>query len=304
VSDLGWVERLLQSPPSCLSKLERLVGRLHVDFAGDEGYGRVFRPDPRTVGRAEVRRDITFLSAGFFHDIHHEDGRRPRDMWLLDLSLELATSHATLARMLERRFGPGRAVVQGDRPYAEHGKWFYLGATSDASARLLWERKQPEWALPPVAPTTRADFLATLVDRLVCERTEPPIAAALAPLAAAAGAEVRSPISSDGRGLGVGFRPGLPLDMVVAAFRWEAPVAWSGDVHMSVWSVGPLAAAQAPPLRPVLGSWRIWANLDGWPRDPGGADLPRVGGAGPASLYDVRTCQNKVVWISIQPAAA
>jgi hypothetical protein len=36
LSDLSWIERLLQAPPSCLSELEPLVGRLDVDFAGDE----------------------------------------------------------------------------------------------------------------------------------------------------------------------------------------------------------------------------------------------------------------------------
>jgi hypothetical protein len=115
VSDLGWIEWLLQAPPSCLSELEQLVGRLDVDFAGDEGYGRVFRPDPRTVGRARVREDITFLSAGFYFDMHHETGRRPRDMRLRDLKLDLDVGHATLARMLEQRFGPGRAVAAGGR---------------------------------------------------------------------------------------------------------------------------------------------------------------------------------------------
>ncbi|HSK02274.1 MAG TPA: hypothetical protein VK932_13575 [Kofleriaceae bacterium] len=299
MSDLGWVERLLDRPPSCLSELERHVGRLDVDFAGGEGFGHLVRPDRRTPpSRAGLRAGVTHLEASFYFDMYHERPERPREMQLRSLALDLDTGHATLARMLERRFGRGRTVARGDVVHAEHGAWFYLSANPDASARLQWEHVRPEWALPPVAPSSREEILATVVDRVVYETTEGPLAAAIEPLAAAAGAAVTRLISG---GLAIDFRPGLPLAMVVAAFRWEEPIAWSGDVHRSSWAVAPRSAVQSRPWLPILGCWQIEAQLDGWPRGPGRAQLPELDVFGPSPSYDLRTCENAVARILILP---
>src|SRR4051794_36559469 len=121
----------------------------------------------------------------------------------------------------------------------------------------------------------------------------PPIVAALEPLAAAVRAELHAAIRRSG--LQIIFRPGLPLAMVVSAFRWETPVATASDVHMSSWSVAPLAVARTPPWSAVLGCWTVKANLDGWPRGPDGAELPRFGDAGLRTAYDLRACQNPVI---------
>jgi hypothetical protein len=149
------------------------------------------------------------------------------------------------------------------------------------------------------------NFLATLVDRLIGETSEAAIVAALAPLAEPAGAEISSPmrVKAGGvhDGLSIRFRPGMPLATVVGAFGWEAPVAWSGDVHMSSWSIAPLAVARSASRRPRLGRWVIGARLDGWPRGLGDMKLAEVGRSGPSPLYDLTHCRNTVVSIVVVP---
>jgi hypothetical protein len=99
------------------------------------------------------------------------------------------------------------------------------------------------------------------------------------------------------------FRPGLPLADVIAALRWENPVAWSGDVHMSSWKVHPHRPGgdwRAPHLQ----CWFLEVRLEGWPRGPEGVELPELGRSGPSPTYDVRTCTTKVASIRILKVSA
>ena len=105
------------------------------------------------------------------------------------------------------------------------------------------------------------------------------IAAPLGQLVTAAGAT----IYGSGARLQVSARPGLPLTAVAAAFGWETPVAWSTDVHMSSWVVGPLDAARGGPGRTGVGGWVVDARLARGPRD-----APVLDTRGPSYLYDMR----------------
>jgi hypothetical protein len=307
VGDLDWVEAMVQHPPSCVSELEQIVGRLDVDLAGHEGRHGLMRPSPWNPGlRVDLRAGISQLLASFYVDEHGGEVRRPRDLKLRSFSLDLDESHAALARRLAQRFGPGRAFVDQGRIHTEYGAFFSLCAGQSGAAHLAWERVRSEAALPPEARTLHQDLLATFVDRLVCEAAVPPIAAALEPLAAAVGVEVHAPdlyASSAARGLGISFRCSLPVATLVTAFRWEEPVASLGD-HSTSSAVGPLAAALAPPWIPVLGRWLIDVRIFGWPRGPEGAALPLIDRGSLAAVYDLRTCQNHVETIAIVPAGA
>ncbi len=305
VADLGWIEAMIERPPGCLSELERCVGTLDVDFRGSEGRGAVLRPSPEQPW-LQLRAGISQLMAGFYFDEHLEDPRRPRDMKLRSFSLRLEVSHASVARRLEQRFGPGRAIEGHGGTRTEYGEWFYLKAGHDGSANLSWHHVRPGEVLPRDAPALLEDFLATLVDRLVCEVTEPPILAALGPVAAALGAELQSPlyrVPSGGRGIAIRFNAGLPVALVAAAFRWEVPVASLGD-HRTASAVGPLAAALDPPWAPVLGSWWIDARLQRsvWPHGPDGARLPLIErGGGLSPVHDMRTSQDTIAMLAALP---
>ena len=295
MSDLRWLEHILRYPPSCLSELEYSVGQLEVDFAGVEGQGLVTRPEPASQRRGGVRNDITYLSAKFRWDMHHQDPRRPRDMQLQSFVLDVDTGHVTVARLLDQQFGSGRSVGTGEAMHVEYGTWFYLQSRPDASARLAWEHARPEWALDPIAPEARESFLTALIDRLICDTTIASLVAALEPQLAGAGAELHQ----QGGSIEIAFRPGLPLGLVVESFHWEMPVASSGDVHMSSWQVAPFSVTHEPPWRPVVGRWRIEAYLDGWPRGDNGTPLPEVGRIGPSPLLDLRTANNTIVGITV-----
>jgi hypothetical protein len=54
------------------------------------------------------------------------------------------------------------------------------------------------------------------------------------------------------------------------------------------------------PWHPNIGAFCVDVRLDGWPRGPNRSDLPKIGTAGPSSVYDVRGCANTVIAISVR----
>ena len=179
--------------------------------------------------------------------------------------------------ILLQRFGTPRSVRQDEKDVEEFGGWYYLGPWP-RPATLDWQERQPDWALPTVAAGAAETFLAALVEGLGS--------------AADAGRSRRRwghasrrqvPDLRSGSRLQVSARPGLPITAVAAAFGWDTPVAWSTDVHMSSWVVGPLDAARGGPARTRLGGWVVEVRLA---RQP--ADAPVLDTRGPSYLYDMR----------------
>lgn len=289
------VAELVARPPSNLRELERLVGRLDVDMAGPEGHGGgVFRPDspferPQAPAgdpqRGRLRRGIVRVFAAFDFDMYHGHPRTADQLRPNQLSLTIELDRAEVLRIAERALGSARVIDRDGREVLELGAWCYLEPT-ERPATLAWHRDRPDWALPPVAAGSPAAFLAALV--AVLAEPSPPAArlAELAALGAAAGAAVEA----SERGLGVSARPGLPLPEVAAALGWDEPVAWSTNVHMSHWTVGPRDPATGGPARPRIGRWRIEAWLGGWPRE-----APRLVAGGASPVYDLRDHPGPVV---------
>ena len=307
-----WLETFLSAPPRSLSELERLVGPLDVDFAGEEGSGSVWRPahvlvdgSPQEIRRGALRPEVESLVATFRFDTYHEDPHRPRDMRLETVTLVLAMPAESLRRLVERRLGEGRLVERpagsSPRQYFEYGSWFYVSTRRSA---IEFAVAQHEWALPARSASALDSFLDTLVALLATEPSEGALSAALGSGAAAAGASIRRPIRFGDRGsdgFGISFQPRIPIASVVRAFKWHDAAASSRDVHMSSWSAGPLSALTVPPWRPVVGAFEVEVLLDGWPRGPGGADLPAIGAEGPSRMYDIAQATSTVGSIEVFP---
>jgi hypothetical protein len=296
-----WLESLLRRPPRRLSELERFVGPLKIDFS--RCAERQARPGERRY--PGLRPEISIVAVDFDVDRYLDTAQEPRDLPLRWFSLSLRLDHVTVERRLKELFGPGRPVDVFGETRVEYGEWFYL-TTLYGSAILAWEPAQLDpFAAPAIHPVV-TDFLATLVDRLVCEVSEVPIVAALAPHAAAVRAELKTPIvelPTGGHGIGIDFhwRFNLPAAAVVAAFRWDMPVATMGD-HRTGSALGPLTAALLPPWWPTLGVWGIDVrfNKATWPHGPNGAALPLIErGGGLPPIYDAREARNTVSSISI-----
>lgn len=296
-TDPRWLEKIVKHPPSSLSTLEYWVGALDVDFAGGEGMGSLFRP---AKGRGALRPEVRHLFAKFRYDHHHEDARRPRDMSLLAVDLTLDVAYVSVAQLLEAQLGAGRPFMTERGSLVEHGEWFYLRDAGDGSAHLSYEVMRPEWAIPPPPRGALENLLHALHDRLICDDDLRVMFTALQPLAAAAGAELHD--WNMPRQIDLSFRPGIPLASVLAALRWENPVASSGSVHMSSWSVYP-HRPELPWDAPHIKHWHVDVRLDGWPRGPDGAKLPEIGRAGPSPLYDVRDNVKPVIAISVRASS-
>lgn len=295
-SDAGWLAKIVRDPPRRMSQLEHWVGPLAVDFADGEGMGYLYRP--MEPARGALRTDVTELIASFLYDVHHDRSEVPRDMTLQSFTLALGIDNASVAQVLRTHHGDGRVIetAESSGPVAEYGAWFYLRARPDGSAVLTWEAEQPAWALPSIPLGARESLLSALLDRLARHTTREPIVAALEPLVAAA----RATLSTWNEGqIDLCFRPGLPLALVTQLLRWDLPVSSSSDVHMSSWRVYP----ERPPAawnQPHIGPWFVDVRLDGWPRGPGGAELPQRERTGGSPCYDARTCGNTVVGVSVR----
>jgi hypothetical protein len=131
------------------------------------------------------------MRADFYFDKHRDDPRQPRDMKLRRLLLFLRASHEAVAHVLEQRFGPGREIAIDGMACAEYGEHFYLrpSPAKDGTAFLTWEHVRLDPSAPLEVEPMLEELLATLVDCLVCELSEPAIVAAIRPLAAALGPE-------------------------------------------------------------------------------------------------------------------
>jgi hypothetical protein len=291
-----WLERLIAQPPRSLSTLEAYVGKLDVDFADVEGMGSVYRTylEPRGAVRAEVLE----LDARFQYFGHHEDPTVPRDMTVEGFDLWLDVPHALLAQLLEAAHGRGTTFAIDRVRYVEYGKWWYLREPRDTDVdRLLrYAVRRPEWAIPRAPAGALENLLATLHDRLICDDELPAIAAALSPLAVAGGAE----LGATSTRVELAFRPAIPLAPVLAALRWENPVASGGGMDLSLWRV--YANRDVSWTAPSIKHWCIEVRLAGWPRGPDGTDLPELGRSGPSPLLDMRTSVTPVAGIAITRA--
>ena len=281
------VAGLVARPPATFRDLERLIGRLDIDMAGQEGRGSgVFRPkSPFAPGGmtgdvrlGKLRPGVVRTYVGFQFDPYHGMPRSTDQLRPNRVSVSVDLDRDQVRGILEQRFGVPRSVEQDGKETEEFGRWYYLGPWP-RPATLDWQERQPDWALPAVAAGAAETFLAALVEGLGAGADAGAIAATLGRLAVAAGATI---YGSGGR-LQVSARPGLPLTAVAAAFGWEMPVAWSTDVHMSSWVVGPLDAARGGPARTRSGGWVVEVRLA---RQP--ADAPVLDTRGPSYLYDMR----------------
>jgi hypothetical protein len=281
------VAGLVDRPPATLRDLERLIGRLDVDLAGPEGRGGgVFRPaspfapggitGPVRLGR--LRPGVVRTFVGFNSDPYHGQPRNAEQLRPNHVSVSVDLDRDQVRGALEQRFGAPRPIDRDGKEVEEFGRWYYLSPWQRPTS-LEWLERRPDWALPSVAEGAAESFLAALVEGLGGAADSGAIATTLAPLAAAAGAR----IDGSGGQIQVSARPGLPLDGVAGAFGWDAPVAWSPDVHMSTWAVGPLNGARGGPARTRVGGWAVEAWLA---RGPG--DAPVLDTRGPSYLYDMR----------------
>jgi hypothetical protein len=263
-----WLDSFLASPPTTSTELEQLF-RFSTDFAAGEGFGFLTRR------QAFPQEHLVAISAHFAVDLHHTDPRQPREMRAKQISLQLDLDAALLVPALEARFGPGREVVREGVHGTEYGTFYLM--RRDQAATLTWERERPDWAAPPVVVDAREHLLTVLLDQLITQTLIVPVCAALAPLAADAGAVIHDYTREHGsRGQygGIVFKPGLEVAKLKAAFRWIDPVVGtSHDTHMSMWYAMPIATAKQQPWRVQISGWDVEAQLDSWPRGEGDADL-------------------------------
>jgi hypothetical protein len=288
------LDGLASRPPGNLRELERLVGRLDVDMAGPEGRGGgVFRPEsPFAPGGVtggsrlgDLRPGLVRMFASFDHDPHHGHPRTTEGLRPNQVSVSLDLDRRGVRRALEGAFGPPRSIQREGKPVEEFGRWYYLEPW-DRPTSIAWHRERPDWAVPPVPPSSSEAFIAALVRALAGGADADRVAVQLAPLAASAGAT----ITGSGGRVTITARPGLALPAVAAAFGWQEPVAWSTDVHMVRWMVGPKDPGHGGPAPTKIGGWLVEAWLDRAPRD-----APTTTARGPSLVYDVRAHQGSVV---------
>ena len=298
----GILASFVAGPPGDLASLEKLVGRLDIDMGGPEVRGvGVFRPtspvgpggpgDKTPIGR--LKPGIVRLFAGFDYDPYHSlpktpDGLRPNQLSLsLDLDRDLAR------QVLVAAHGTPRTFERQANSVEEFGAWIYLDPWSRPTT-IGWYRRQPDWALPAIAAGAPETFLAALAGSLSRRATAGEVATDVAGLAASAGATV----IGSGHRLQVTARPGLPLPGVSAAFAWSEPVAWSTDVHLSMWSVGPRDPVTGGLTTSRIGTWRVEAWLAGAP-----GDAPVTDARGPSYVYDVSDHPGPVTTLVATPDA-
>jgi hypothetical protein len=284
-SDPRWLEKIIKHPPTSLETLEYWVGSL--ELADADRHGVVVRPE--NPPRGALRRGVRRLLAQFPENRYRSTGV------LQGFSLDLDIAYVHVAQVLEAQLGPGRTFSSIYGAVVEYGTWFYLRDSGDGSAFVQYAQQRPEWAIPPAPRGVHENLLATLHDRLICDRDLVTLFEALKPLAADDTIELRD----WNRGqISINFRPAIPLAMVLQTFRWENPVASSGGVHMQSWTVHP-HRPDLPWDAPHINHWRIDVYIDGWPRGAGGSRLPKIARAGASALIDARACTNAVISIAI-----
>jgi hypothetical protein len=294
------VADLVAQAPRDLAELERVVGRLDVEMDGPEGRGGgVFRPEsPFAPGgmtggrrRGRLRPGLVRVFVAFDWDPYHGHPRTPAGLRPNHLSVSVDLGRDEVRRALERALGPARAIHRDGGEVLEYGEWYYLERWERPSS-LAWQRRRPDWAVPPVAAGDADAFLAALVEALVRESDPDAVAALVATLAPPAGAAVSV---FDGR-LTVSARPGFTVPAMAEALDWPDPVAWSTDVHMSSWRVGQRDGGHGGPGRTRIGPWLVEAYLAGLP-----SDAPRLDTRGPSFVYDMRGHPGPVATIIAAP---
>jgi hypothetical protein len=299
----GVLAGLLAGPPADLAALERLVGRLDIDMTGPEGRGvGVFRPtsplgpggpgDQAPIG--ELKPGVTRLFAGFDFDPYHSLPKAASALRPNQLSLGLDLDRTEVREALVATHGEPRTFDRQGNAVEEFGEWLYLDPWSRPTT-VGWYRRRPDWALPAIDEGAPGAFLAGLAIALDRRTSAGDAARDVMALAAAAGATV----NGTGDRLQVTARPGLPLTAVAAALGWSEPVAWSTDVHLSMWRVGQRDPATGGPARTRIGGWALEAWLTGWPRD-----APATDTRGPSSVYDLRDHPGPVATLLATPVDA
>lgn len=287
---MNWLEGITKWDPVELSRLEYFLGTLDIDWTGGEASGWIYRPSLGWPPRGQLRAEVKRIAVTLVTDMYRGDPRRATAR-VRSFDVDLDVGHATVARALAARFDSPRPVRRDDREYLEYGT-YYLACAENASALLSWYRARPEWAIPPRSAEALTYLLEVLLDRLICDDQSRAIFAALEPLVASAGCELR--------GVALDFKPPIALASVVGALRLDAPTASAHDVHQTSWyveTVGPdgrIAGAR-------IGVWELEIVLEGYPRGPEGRQLPERGRAGPSPRLDLTDCVTRVSSISFSP---
>ena len=281
---LEFAARIVKRPPVRLSELETLVGALSVDFAGSEGMGHLWRD------ASSLPEGLLGLSVEAWFDVHHEDPRRPRDLGFRAVAYDFDATPAELARVVEPVWGTPR-VIEHSGTWFEYplgnrvARWIgadygllYVPMLATGTARLEWHHTRPEWASPRVPDDARRRLLTHLIAALMVSDVPKQIHARVRSELAAGGATFDTYADT----VRVVFNPPLPLSVVLGAFGWEDPLAYSGDVHMSSWRVLAAEALQRDAREAVIGRWRVDVYLTDRPRD-----VPQRGWLGPSPLYEL-----------------
>jgi hypothetical protein len=290
---LSIAEFIVLKPPSCLSELESLTGRLNVDFAGREGMLGV----SRDRGSAHLRAGIVAVSFDHRWDMHHQDPYKPRDLVFERVMYTLDAPYADVRNVLSKRFR-GRAIASPRGRCTEFGPFYLHAAAPDADlATFTWESARPEWAHPPADAAARGALLQELVPALLATTTARDALAQLGGLLAPAGAKATEPAEG---GFVLRFEPALALQPMLEAFGWRDAIAYSSDVHMVTWRVRPNAMPSRP-ANALVGAWDVTPRLTGWPKGEAGSDLPALPPQGPPE-YRLATCVTEVAEIRVVPA--
>lgn len=299
------VARLIAHPPRRLSELEAIIGPIGMSFSDDaaENMGYVMRP--RRAGGDDFSPQMPWLSIRYAFDIYHEDPRRPRDVTLLDYRLHVRGDRGAVEAVLANRFGTPRRVVDGTLEYAAYHP-FYIASGGAGDFILAWHSKPPRWTIPVPDLAARTAWLSALRDRIATARTVDEIAAFCRDGAAAAGVEVVGTLNSrlnryadftfpldDARDFHLTIEPPVRAQLLAEIFGWHPAVGYSGDVHMSSWSLMRRDDAWYP-ISGALDHWELHAHLTEW---PSGAEVERRGACTPRLVGD----DDEVDALSIAP---
>jgi len=291
------VEALAHDRPAYLSGLESIVGDVDMSFRNADRENRGFLWRPAEHGRGSLSPLVEQLSITYAWDMYHEDAQRPRDVRLLEYTLWIRCERALVERILERRFGAPRPVVDegevgGNRVSLRYAGFhpFYVGETA-AATLLSWYATLPRFAMPVPDPQVRRAWIVELRRRLETAMTVDELDAFCREAPSAAGIAIRGTLNrtlnryaeftsptGDGRDYWIRFVPPIRANLLIDVFDWGPAVGVSHDVHMSSWHIERRGDKWLP-LGGAGRHWQIEAALD---RRPTGAAEPDQRGSRPA----------------------